>query len=39
MSYDTEQVIKSQMEWNLINEAPTKSIDPAVNIGATYEWR
>ena len=25
------------MEWNLINEALTKPIDPAVNEGNTYE--
>ena len=37
MSYDTEQVFRSQMEWNLINEALTKPIDPAVNEGNTYE--
>ena len=38
MSYDTEQVLRSQMEWNLINEAHTKSIDLAENKGTAYEW-
>ena len=39
MSHDTEQAFRSEMEWNLINEASTKFIDPAVNIDTINERR
>ena len=37
MSYNTERVFRSQMEWNLINEVRIKSIDLALNKITAYE--